>query len=330
MKYVVTGGGGFLGRALCLRLCGEGHEVVSVSRSSYPDLADAGVRCLRADISAPAGLWGQVFAGADAVFHTAAKVEMWGRYRDFFGVNVVGTRNLLELCRMHGVRKLVYTSSPSVVADGTNLRGVNEKQPYPRKHAAHYPATKAIAEREVLAANGADFYTLALRPHLIWGPGDTNLVPTILERARAGRLVRVGRGNNLVDLCYIDDCVEAHLCAARALDENPAARGRAFFISQGRPVRLWQWIDEVLKRNGLPPVKRSLPVPAAMAAAALCEWAARLTPGRRLPLLTRFLVSEMATDHYFDISAAERELGWRPRHTIAQGLERAFPQALAA
>ena len=328
MKYVVTGGGGFIGKALGLRLRELGHDVVSISRRSYPALEERGIQCVRGDLGAEsAGIWESALDSADAVFHVAAKVEMWGSYGEFFRVNVLGTRNIIACCRRRGVRKLIYTSSPSVIADGCDLNGIDESYPYPKRYKAHYPQTKAMAEREVLAANSEALWTIALRPHLIWGPGDTNFVPTILRRAKAGRLLRVGEGKNKVDLTFIEDCVSAHLCALQSLEHNPACRGRAYFISQGEPVLLWQWIDEVLQRNGLPVVSRRLNAPLAMLLAHVCERMSSMLPGRREPLLTSFLVSEMSSSHYFDISAAKKELGYQPKHSIAQAMDKTFKRA---
>jgi nucleoside-diphosphate-sugar epimerase len=328
--YVVTGGGGFVGHALCRALRREGHTVIALARGTYPELAALGVRSVRVDIGqerdAAGASWWELFKGAAGVFHTAAKVDMWGRYEDFFATNVQGTRNIIAACQRAGVPALVFTSSPSVVHDGSDLRGVDESYPYPQHFDALYPQTKAQAEQEVCAASGVHgVHTVALRPHLIWGPGDTNLIPTVLARARAGRLMRIGDGENLVDLTYIDDCVSAHLAAMRALEERPAqVGGRVYFISQGEPVRLWWWIDEVLKVYGVPPVSRSIGARAALLLARVLEVGASLL--RRCgvqckPLLTPFLVSEMYTSHYFSIERARTELGYQPRFSIAQGLE---------
>lgn len=329
-RYIVTGGGGFVGRAICLALRSRGYEVISLSRGSYPELEAHGIITKRVDLTKDPEIWSGLFDGIDGVFHVAAKVEMWGRYFDFYEANVIATRNVIGACLSRGVSKLVFTSSPSVVADGRDLKGVDESYPYPHSHTAHYPATKAIAEREVLAANGERLATISLRPHLIWGPGDTNLVPTILERARKGKLVRVGRGENLTDLTYIEDCVEAHLLAMKALEENPAARGRAYFISQGDPVNMWGWIDDVLVRNGLPRVQRSVSKRLAQGLAALLEGVSKLLPGQPEPMLTRFLVCEMSTSHYFDIGAARKELGYRPSCRIGEALDRTFGEREAA
>jgi nucleoside-diphosphate-sugar epimerase len=194
--------------------------------------------------------------------------------------------------------------------------------PYPKQYRAYYPETKAVAERTVLSAHSATLRTIALRPHLIFGPGDTNLVPTILNRARAGRLVQVGDGKNLVDLTHIDDCVSAHVLAAAALDERPTAGGRAFFISQGTPVLLWEWIERILILHDAPSVQRQLSASSAQFLATVAESVWKTIRLSSDPPLTRFLVKEMSTDHYFDISAARRELGYIPTCTVWEATEK--------
>lgn len=321
-RAVVTGGGGFVGRFLIKRLLNEGYHVVSLARGDYPLLKEWGVETVRVDLGDQGDALVRSFAGAEVAFHVAAKVDMWGNYADFFRANVVGTRNVIHACRQAGVPRLVFTSSPSVVAGGGDLCGVGEEQPYPERYLAYYPATKALAEREVLAANGVDgLATLALRPHLIWGPGDVNLIPTVIERARAGRLVRIGDGSNLSDFTYIDECVDAHILAAAALEARPESRGKAYFITQGDPVRLWWWVDQILARAGLPGVSRSIPQVAAEGLAFVCEFFNRLTHSAKEPYLTRFLVKEMATNHYFNISRARELLGYAPRFTTNERLE---------
>ena len=332
MRALVTGGGGFVGAALCRRLRDLGHDVTALGRRPAPAPAAEGIRTVVHDLAADgaaAGLAG-LLAGVECVFHTAAHVKMWGPREAFVRGNVTATDNVIAACRAAGVGRLVFTSSPSVVAADHDLRGVDESLPYPSRYRASYPETKAAAERAVLAAHGAGLRSIALRPHLIFGPGDTNLVPTILRRARAGRLVQVGAGHNVVDLTFIEDCVAAHLRAAAALEEHPAAGGRAYFVSQGTPVPLWEWIGRVLALHGLPPVRRRVPLAVARALATVAEgvwWTCGLATD---PPLTRFLAEEMATDHYFDIGAARRDLGYEPSCTVWEATERSFGQATAA
>lgn len=317
----ITGGGGFVGKALIRALRGYGVGVVSVSRGNYPELQQIGVNCVNADISKDTASLTEAFRGADCVFHVASKVAMWGRFEDFYQTNVVGTQNVIAACRAAGVPNLVYTSSPSVIASGADLKGVNETVPYPTRFKAFYPKTKALAEQTVLASNSPELRTIALRPHLIWGPGDTNLIPTIVNRARAGKLVQVGRGENLVDTTYIEDCVAAHLLAYAALENNSRSRGRAYFISQGAPVNLWEWIGEILEFYKIEPIKKKVPVAIAQFLAGGMELISLIRPGMPEPRFTRFLVSEMATDHYFDISNARTDLGYEPSPvSIADGL----------
>jgi len=328
-RYAVIGGGGFVGGAIVRKLREQGHDVASIARGAYPELDALGVDSHRADISADPSTWGHLLKGCSGVFHTAAKVDMWGRHGDFFKANVIGTRNVIEACRRAGIQRLVFTSSPSVVHDGRDLCGIDESYPYPRRFHAFYPMTKAQAEQEVRAADTAgSLRTVALRPHLIWGPKDSHLVPTIVERARKGRLRRIGSGENLVDLTFIDDCVSAHLCAMRTLETSPErAGGKAYFISQGEPVRLWAWIDDVLRAHGMRPVSSSVPKGVALSLAWAMEGIAAglLRAGVQVkPLLTRFLVSEMSTSHYFSIQNAKRDLGFVPSCSIAEALERTF------
>lgn len=327
-KYIVTGGGGFVGKALCKSLRLEGHHVISISRGHYPELAELGVTCVRADLGEGYEGWCSVFEGVDGVFHTAAKVDMWGKREAFVQANVIATRNVVAACKAYKVPSLVFTSSPSVVHTGRDLINVNESIPRATHFSAFYPETKAIAEQEVLSAANEALRVTALRPHLIWGPNDTNLIPAVLTRARAGALKRVGDGSNVVDLTFISDCVNAHLCAMRTLESAPErCSGKAYFISQGDPVPLWRWIDDILTVHGLPKVKSSVSLPLALKVAAVCETLSRILLRFGIiypPRFSSFLVTEMATSHYFDISAAKRDLGYSPSCSIAEAMEKTF------
>jgi len=256
----------------------------------------------------------------ETIFHIAAKVAMWGKYQDFYQANFLGTKTLLESAKRLGVGKFIYTSSPSVVANGKDLLGVDESQPYPEHYEADYPATKALAEKLVLSENSKNLKSVSLRPHLIYGPGDTNLIPTIVKKARTGRLVQVGMGENLSDFSYIDDVVEAHLLAEKALADNQNAAGRAYFVTAGDPVPLWDFIAQLLKIYRLPPIKRKISFKLAYRLAYLAEGLGRLI--NREPFLTRFLVSEMATSHFFNINSARDQLKYTPKFKVFEGLEK--------
>jgi len=246
----VTGGGGFLGGAIVRRLLAKGFQVRSFSRGSYPELQKLGVEGMSGDL-ADSKATKAACEGCEIVFHVAAKAGIWGTFQEYYSANVEGTMNILAACDFNGIRKLVFTSSPSVVFDGKDLEGVDESAGYPRSYKAAYPETKAVAERAVLSQNGESLATVALRPHLIWGPGDTHLVPGIIKRGKRGGLKRIGSENKLVDFTYIDDAAEAHLLAAERLEIGSPVAGRAFFISQGEPLPLWDFIDQGIKKDKL-------------------------------------------------------------------------------
>jgi 2-alkyl-3-oxoalkanoate reductase len=346
---LVTGGTGFLGRRLVERLLAEGRRVAVLGRTPAPDLEARGVRFIRASLE-DAGAVAAACENVETLFHVAAKVGVWGRHEDFYRINVLGTRALLDAARRQGVENFVHTSTPSVVYNGRALAGADEALPLTTACPSPYPLTKAVAEREVLAANSATLRTVALRPHLIWGVGDPHLVPRVLARARAGRLRIVGDGKNKVDMVHVDNAVDAHLLAEAALKKchvlsdtrsevgagsgrvastpSPAgasagtpstAAGRAYFITNGEPVVLWDWVNGLLTALGEPPVTKRLSLPAASAVGAVCEALWRTFPLRGEPPMTRFIAAELAKDHWFDITAARRDLGYVPRVSMAAG-----------
>ena len=318
MKALVTGGGGFLGGAIVRKLLARGDTVRSFTRSAYPWLGELGVEQLRGDLGNPAEVRAAV-AGCEVVFHVAAKAGVWGRYKDYYATNVVGTRNVIAACRQAGVSRLIYTSTPSVVHTGCDLEGATENLPYATHFLAHYPATKALAEAAVLAANDASLSTVALRPHLIWGPGDPHLIPRVLARAKAGRLRRIGTRPVTVDVTYVDNAAEAHLNAA---DRIADCAGKAYFISNGEPILLWDFLNRILADAGLAPVTRSIPTGIAKTGAFALEKIYRLLRLSAEPPTTRFVVSQLSTSHWYNIDAAQRDLGYAPAVSIEDGLRR--------
>ena len=320
MKALVTGGGGFLGQAIVRGLRKRGAQLLSFSRHRHEALAVLGVEQRQGDLADAAAVAAAV-QGCDIVFHVAAKPGIWGNYEDYHQPNVSGTRNVIAACRRHNVRRLVHTSSPSVVFDGRDMEGVDESVPYPASFEAHYPRTKALAEQLVRAANDAQLATVSLRPHLIWGPGDNHLLPRLVARARAGQLARIGSRPNLIDTIYVDNAADAHLLAAERLTPGSPIAGKVYFISQGEPVPMWEMVNRLLHAAGAPPVTREVPLRLALALAWGFETVHRLTGNPHEPRLTRFVVHEMSTAHWFDISAARRDLGFSPAISIAEGLE---------
>jgi nucleoside-diphosphate-sugar epimerase len=320
MRALVTGGGGFLGRAVARRLVDRGDDVVSLARGDYPELADLGVDARRGDLADPDAVAAAV-RGCDAVFHVAAKAGVWGSYDEYFRPNVIGTQNVIDACRAHGVGRLVYTSSPSVVHAGRPLAGVDESPPYPDRFESHYPATKCLAEQKALAADSPDLAAVALRPHLIWGPGDTNITPRLIERRRANKLVKISGGPYRVDSTFIDNAAEAHVQALDRLEPGRPPAGRAYFISNDEPMDVFELIDRIVGAAGLPPVEKTVSPRTAYAAGWVMEtiWRLFRRPGE--PPMTRFVAKQLTTDHYFDLTAARRDLGYNPRISVRQGLE---------
>lgn len=327
---LVTGGGGFLGRYLVRQLVARGDRVRVYCRGSYPELDALGVETARGDLRDRRRTI-EACEGVQIVFHAAGLAGIGCRWRDYYEINTLGTRHVLEGCRRHGVGRLVYTSSPSVTFDGTDQPGVDESAPYPTRWLAHYPHSKALAEQEVLGADGTHgLATCALRPHLIWGPGDRHLIPRLLARARSGRLRRVGDGKNLVDMVYVENAAEAHLLAAEALAPGSPVAGRAYFISQGEPVNCWEWIDQILALAGLEPLRRSISLPAAWRIGAVLEGIYTALRLRAEPPMSRFLAAQLATSHYFDITRAREDFGYRPRVSTAEGMQRLAAELAAA
>ena len=311
---LVTGASGFVGGKIVERLLAEGRRVRAYSRRPLPELEARGVEVALGELTDPDALR-TACTGVDSIFHVAARVGVWGPAEEFRRVNVDGTACLLATAYETGVGRFVFTSSPSVVYPGGDLRGIDESAPFCTRAPCAYPTTKAIAERLVRAANSPALRTVALRPHLVWGPGDRNLVPRV-----------VGRGENRVDLTHIDNVVDAHLLAERALAraDSPAA-GHAYFITNGEPVALWPWTNDLLRQLGIPPLRRRISMGAATAIGSACESIWRIFHLRGEPPMTAFAAHELATDHWFSIEAARRDLDYAPRTSMAAGLESYLP-----
>lgn len=309
MKVLVTGGGGFVGIYIVERLLARGYSVRSFGRSPQSQLAKRGVEVVCGDL-ADANAVAAACVGIDAVFHVAASAGVWGNWTTYSLPNVIGTRNVVAGCRANGVGRLIYTSTPSVVFNRQSIRGSDETLPYGQRWLCHYAHTKAIAEKEALAANSDALRVVALRPHLVFGPGDPHLLPRVVESACSGRLKIVGSGDNTVDVSYVGNVADAHINALDALGEGKGA-GRAYFISQGEPVALWPWINSILEGLGHAPLTRSISLPLAYGAGAVCEFAWKALRLDGEPPMTRFVAVELAKDHYFDIGAAQRDLDYQ-------------------
>lgn len=321
MKVLVTGGGGFLGTAICRALKARGHTLRSLARNQYPALAQLGVEQRVGDIR-DLDMVASAVEGVDAVIHTAAKAGAWGSLTEYYEINVRGTDNVLAACELHRVDKLVYTSSPSVVHNGDDLNGVNENAPYATRFLAHYPQTKALAEQRVLAANSAQLATVALRPHLIWGPGDPHLLPRLIHAVKKNRLRHIGETSKKIDTCYIDNAAEAHVLALERLAIGSQVAGNVYFITQGSPIAQDAMINALIKAAGFPPETRRISVDFAKFAGRWLERIYRALHLKSEPPLTRFIVNQMTTAHWFNIASARRDLSYTPRVSMAEGLSR--------
>jgi len=319
---LVTGATGFLGLYLVEQLVAGGDRVRAFCRRVTPELQALGVETALGDIRDAAAVE-LACRGVDTVFHTAAVAGIWGPWKLFYETNTLGTEHVIAGCLQHEVNKLVFTSSPSVTFDGRDQCGLDESAPYASRWLAHYPHTKALAEQQVLAVNGRNgLLTCSLRPHLIWGPRDRHLIPRLLERQRQGKLRRVGDGNNLIDMIYVENAATAHLQAAGALVPASPVCGQPYFLSQGEPVNCWHWIDDILALGGLPPVHGRISLPTAYAIGGALEAVYRTLGLRGEPRMTRFLATQLGRSHYFDISRARRDFGYEPRVSTQEGMRR--------
>lgn len=325
----VTGAGGFLGKAICQRLIAAGIKVTGFARGHYLELEALGVTMLQGDLVNPEQVK-QAMQGCDIVFHVASKAGVWGDRDSYFCPNVKGAANVIAACKALKINKLVYTSTPSVTFAGEDEVGIDESTPYARRFLNYYAHSKAIAEKMMLDANQSSstasayaLKTVALRPHLIWGPNDPHLVPRVLARGRLGNLKLVGREDKLVDTIYIDNAAYAHVLAALELCQaTPKCQGKAYFISNDEPVTMAKILNMILACDGLPPVTKRVPQTLAYLVGAVLEVVYRLLNKQEEPIMTRFVAKQLSCSHYFDISAAKQDFGYSALVSIEEGMKR--------
>lgn len=322
-KVLVTGGNGFVGRHLVDALADRGHTVTAMDLRAEGWRKD--VRFVSGDIRDQDAMIA-LCEGQDSVVHNASLVHTKRNLvQQVWDVNLGGTRNVLEGCRRHGVGRLVYLSSASAVYQGQDIENGDERLPYSTISQAPYADSKIAAEREVLAANGRGLLTVALRPHVVFGPHDQRFLPAILKRAADGRLkFSVGFGSWLSDFTYIDNLVDAVVAAEERLVEGAPIAGQAYFITNGEPMPFWDFVSAVLQELSLPPIRFRIPYAVAYAAAAVSEGLDSLRGGRfgEEDRLSRFAVKYLCTHHYFSIDKARRDLGYDPKVTIREGIRR--------
>lgn len=327
IKVMVTGAGGFLGSYIARDLINMGHEVYGFSRKNHPALGKLGVIQRLGDL----GNYEDVEAaleGMDAVIHTASQVGMWGHYKDFYRTNVTGTENIIKACHKWHISKCVYTSTPSVAFGEESLCNVDESVEMPTRYLSMYAETKAIAEKMILLANSGSLSTVAIRPHLIFGPGDLNLVPRVLEAARKGKLKIIGDGENLVDVTYVENASLAHVMALDKLSPTSAIAGKAYFLGQG-PIKLWDFTNELLKRSGERPITKKIPFSLAYFIGLVIEMGLRLIGKFDIhPPMTRFVALQLGKSHYYNHHNIEHDLGFKAKFSITEGLDKLFEKSV--
>ena len=321
MKALVTGGGGFLGSAIVKALLDRGDNVRTIQRGGYPFLKELGAEVIKGDLTVKEDI-NKAVQGCDVVFHVAAKAGVWGDYNDYYHANVIATQNVIDACKTNNIRYLVYTSTPSVVFNGKNEIGINESASYTTHFFNAYQKTKVEAEKAVLKSNSETLKTVALRPHLIWGPGDPHLVPRIISRARAGKLKLIGERDNKVDSCYVDNAALAHLLAADELMKTTKCAGKAYFISNDEPISLKELINRILTAGGLRPVSKYISTGLAYSIGGLLEIIYSLLHIKSEPIMTRFVAKQLSTSHWFDLSAAKSDFNYKPAISIDEGMKR--------
>jgi nucleoside-diphosphate-sugar epimerase len=331
MKALVTGGGGFVGKALVKALLARGDEVVAFQRGEYPELSELGATVVRGDIT-DADAIRDACAGVDVVFHVAAKVGFAGKDEDFERINVGGTQNVIDACLANDVTRLIYCSTPSVALQAEDVHEQDESAPYADEYFAAYPRTKAQAEQSVLAADGSEgaggakLRSCALRPHFVFGPGDRAIFPRVFDRVRKGRLRILGDGENVVDACYIDNAVHAHLQAAQALAaDDPRPAGKPYFITNGEPFKLWPFINDVLAGVGLPPLKKSIPASRARFVGKMLDRTWSLLGLESEPPITEYAVNSLSTSHTYKLDNARRDLDYKPIVGFEEARDRTIP-----
>ena len=321
MKVLVTGGGGFLGQAICRQLVAAGHSVCAFNRNRHAGLDELNVEQRLGDISHLDSVC-DAAKGIDAIVHSAGKVGAWGALEEYYETNVRGTDNVLAACELNEIDKLVFTSSATVVHGGGDLEGVDESAPYATHFSSPYAQTKALAEQRVLAANGNELATVALRPHIVWGPGDPNFLPRILRQARRGRFRLIGKADKKIDTTWIDNAAAAHVLAVQKIAVGSPIAGKAYFVTQGDPITVEHLINSWLRADGFPPETRRVPLGLAQFLGTALETIYQTVRAQNEPPVTRLGVEMLTTAQWFNIEAAKRDLGYTPTVSLAEGFVR--------
>lgn len=326
MKILVTGGGGFLGTYICKELLKKNYDVFSFSRNQYVHLENLGVNTIKGDITHFEDIK-SALQDIEGVFHVAALAGVWGDKSKFYQINTLGTQNIVNAAKELGIKTFVYTSTPSVVFGQDDIENGDESLDYPDHYLTSYAYTKSIAEKYVLDQCDDYFHAVAIRPHLIWGPGDPHLIPRLLEKSRAGKLKQVGEGNNLVDIIYVENAAVAHVQAFEKLLTHTDISGNAYFIGQERPVNLWDFLNQILLYAKAPMVEDSISFKKAFFIGRILEILFKIAGIERPePPMTRFVACQLAKSHYFSHKRAQDDFGFNPKITIEEGLINTFKE----
>ncbi|RJG40158.1 NAD-dependent epimerase/dehydratase family protein [Motilimonas pumila] len=318
-QVMITGARGFLGLSLVRLLRQHNIAVNALVRGPHPELSRLGVNVIIGNLADKVAI-STAMENCDTVFHVASKAGVWGDEQEYIDTNVTGNQNIIDACQSLGIKHLVYTSTPSVIFSGKDEDGVDESTPYCSHPLNAYTRTKIIAERAVLAANSPQLKTCAIRPHLIWGPGDPHLIPRVIAKAKAGKLALVGKEDKLVDTVYVENAALAHFLAAQELHQDGKCAGKAYFISNDEPITMAAMLNHILAAAQLPAVSKRVPASLAYGIGAALETVYRFASLQQEPAMTRFVAKQLSTSHWFDISAAKRDFGYHAPITIAQGM----------
>lgn len=322
MNILVTGAGGFLGQYIAEQLIAEGHKVFNFSRSSYKELDDIGIETRKGNLLDTDSIE-SALKGIEGVFHVAGKVAMWGKWDDFYQTNTIGTKNLVDACKKRGIKKFVYTSTPSVVFGEDEIIGADETLEYPKEYISLYAKSKMLAEKYVLESSDDSFFTCAIRPHLIFGPRDKNIIPRLIEAGSKNKLKIIGDGKNLVDIIYVENAAKAHIQAFNKLEENSPVNGQSYFIAQERPVNLWDFINTILTKSNIPSVKKKISTKKAYKIGSVIEKSLGLLRIWNVhPPMSRFVALQLGKSHYFSHKKAQAHFDYSPEVTIEAAIER--------
>ncbi len=326
-KVLITGASGFVGSTLIKALLDLGFHVNTLQRGNYPELNLANVTNFKANLaqidSHNLEIIKESIRGVEIIFHVASKIGMWGNYDDYYQTNVIGTKNLLQLAKENHIKYFIYTSTPSVVFGKDDICGKDESIDYPKLHLNYYGKTKRIAEELILSSASSNFFTAAIRPHLIFGPGDKQLIPKVIKAHIEQKLKIIGDGNNLVDVSFIDNVIDAHLkLLLQMLTDPKKVSGKPYFIGQNSPVKLWDFTNTIFDGIGLKPVTKKIPLKTAYYLGATIEVFFKILNIKNYdPPMTRFIALQLGKSHYFSHQNAINDFGYEEVVSTEEGLK---------